>query len=106
MLIQFWYAKQPMFWLPHGRVPYYGEWLLSCPRAPLGSISIQVWGMACASIILLVSDAIVAVVGLVMVSKTGQGQQKKSAVPMKAGGEKAETGTAAGTEKAEAKKEL
>ena len=69
-----------MFWLPHGRVPYYGEWLLSCPRAPLGSISIQVWGMACASIILLVSDAIVAVVGLVMVSKTGQGQQDRKSV--------------------------
>lgn len=103
MLIQFWYAKQPMFWLPHGRVPYYGEWLLSCPRAPLGSISIQVWGMACASIILLVSDAIVAVVGLVMVSKTGK-EQKKAAAPMKAGGGK--PSTPASTEKAEAKKEL
>ncbi|KAL5346004.1 GET complex subunit get1 [Pseudogymnoascus australis] len=104
MLIQFWYAKQPMFWLPHGRVPYYGEWLLSCPRAPLGSISIQVWGMACASVILLVSDAVVAIVGLVMVAKAekGQGEKKRAAAPMKAGGEK----PGASTEKAEAKKEL
>lgn len=105
MLIQFWYAKEAMFWLPQGRIPYYGEWLLSCPRAPLGSISIQVWGMACASFILLVSDAIVAVVGLVMVSKTGKGQ-KKAAAPMKAGGEKPNVSTPASTEKAEAKKEL
>jgi hypothetical protein len=104
MLIQFWYAKEPMFWLPHGRIPYYGEWLLSCPRAPLGSISIQVWGMACAATILLVSDAIVAAVGLVMVSKTGKGQQKKKAAPMKAGGEKPSTPVS--TEKTEAKKEL
>ncbi|OBT94105.1 GET complex subunit get1 [Pseudogymnoascus verrucosus] len=106
MLIQFWYAKQPMFWLPHGRIPYYAEWLLSCPRAPLGSISIQVWGMACAAVILLVSDAVVAVVGLVMTAKAGKGQQKekKTAVPMKAGGEKASM--PASTEKAEAKKEL
>ncbi|OBT65278.1 hypothetical protein VE03_04673 [Pseudogymnoascus sp. 23342-1-I1] len=100
MLIQFWYAKQPMFWLPQGRVPYYVEWLLSCPRAPLGSISIQVWGMACAAVILLVSDAVVAVVGLVMVSKTEKEQKK--AVPMKAGGEKEKPST----EKAQAKKEL
>lgn len=92
-----------MFWLPHGRVPYYGEWLLSCPRAPLGSISIQVWEMACASIILLVSDAIVAAVGLVMAAKSEKGQKKKEA-PMKAGGEKADT--PASTEKTEAKKEL
>jgi hypothetical protein len=103
MLIQFWYAKQPMFWLPAGRVPYYGEWLLSCPRAPMGSISIQVWGMACASVILLVSDAVVAVVGLVMVAMKGKGMEKKMAVPMKAGGGKGEMDT---SEKAEAKKEL
>ncbi|OBT43895.1 hypothetical protein VE00_04671 [Pseudogymnoascus sp. WSF 3629] len=103
MLIQFWYAKQPMFWLPAGRVPYYGEWLLSCPRAPMGSISIQVWGMACASVILLVSDAVVAVVGLVMVAMKGKGMEKKMAVPMKAGGGKGAMDT---SEKAEAKKEL
>ncbi|KFX97417.1 hypothetical protein V490_02796 [Pseudogymnoascus sp. VKM F-3557] len=49
-------------------------------------------------------DAIVAAVGLVMVSKTGKGQQKKKAAPMKAGGEKPSTPVS--TEKAEAKKEL
>lgn len=61
--------------------------------------------MACASIILLVSDAIVAAVGLVMTAKSEKGQKKKEA-PLKAGGEKAKVDTPASTEKAEAKKEL
>ncbi len=53
-----------MFWIPKGWVPYYAEWLLSFPRAPLGSISIQAWALACGAIILLVSDAIIALVAL------------------------------------------
>lgn len=58
--------------------------------------------MACASVILLVSDAVVAVVGLVMVAKTGAGKEKKMAVPMKAGaGGKAKVDTPASTEKKE-----
>lgn len=60
--------------------------------------------MACASVILLVSDAIVALVGLAMAAKA-QPEQKK-AVPMKAGGEKPKTATPQSTEKAEDKKEL
>lgn len=80
MLLQFWFTKQPMFWLPHGFVPYYGEWILSFPRAPLGSVSIQVWGMACGAAILLVSEAIVALVGLVM--------EMKNKNPVKGGKEK------------------
>src|ERR1700709_1600592 len=66
MLLQFWFSKQPMFWIPSGWVPYYAEWLLSFPRAPLGSISIQAWVLACGAIILLVNDALVAIVGLAM----------------------------------------
>lgn len=84
MLLQFWFTKQPMFWLPHGFVPYYGEWILSFPRAPLGSVSIQVWGMACGAAILLVSEAIVALVGFVMEMKNKQPVKKaKEKVPMK-----------------------
>ncbi|EDO01470.1 hypothetical protein SS1G_03945 [Sclerotinia sclerotiorum 1980 UF-70] len=99
MLLQFWFSKQAMFWLPKGWFPYYAEWLLSFPRAPLGSISIQAWTLACAAVILLVSDALVAVVALVLGARTGvQGQKaKKMEEPMKAGGQ--------GTEKA-GKKEL
>ncbi|OAL48671.1 hypothetical protein IQ07DRAFT_655145 [Pyrenochaeta sp. DS3sAY3a] len=59
-LLQFWFAKSPMFWIPAGWVPYYAEWILSFPRAPLGSVSINVWGIACASMIALVSEALAA----------------------------------------------
>lgn len=41
------------------------EWILSFPRAPQGSISIQVWSIACASVISLVAEAVVAVYALV-----------------------------------------
>jgi hypothetical protein len=97
MFLQFWYSKQAMFWIPKGLVPYYAEWLLSFPRAPLGSISIQAWGLACGAVILLVSDAIVALVALrshVGTAKKGEGQ------PMKVASEKSTVN------KPEAKKEL
>ncbi|RDL37806.1 Protein GET1 [Venustampulla echinocandica] len=66
MFLQFWYQKEPMFWIPKGWVPYYAEWLLSFPRAPLGSISIQAWALACMAIIVLVSDTLVALVALAL----------------------------------------
>ncbi|KAF2709376.1 hypothetical protein K504DRAFT_379754 [Pleomassaria siparia CBS 279.74] len=59
-LLQMWFAKTPMFWLPAGWVPYYVEWILSFPRAPVGSVSINVWGIACASMLILVSEAAAA----------------------------------------------
>jgi hypothetical protein len=49
-----------MFWMPAGWLPYYVEWILSFPRAPLGSVSINVWGVACASMIVLVSEGLAA----------------------------------------------
>ena len=71
-----------MFWLPEGWVPYYVEWILSFPRAPLGSVSINVWGIACASMIALVAEAGTAAYVLVTkrpvgggVGAGGQGQQ-------------------------------
>lgn len=95
MFLQFWYSKQAMFWLPQGLIPYYGEWLLSFPRAPLGSISIQAWQLACGSVILLASDVIAALVGVLLEAKSAPGQK---AVPMESAGEAA-TGKTAGTEK-------
>jgi hypothetical protein len=59
-LLQFCFSRQALFWLPQGWVPGYVEWLLSFPRAPKGSISIQLWGIACASVISMSSEAIVA----------------------------------------------
>lgn len=47
-----------MFWVPAGWVPYYVEWILSFPRAPLGSVSINIWGIACASMIALVAEGL------------------------------------------------
>jgi hypothetical protein len=85
MFVQFYYTKQPMFWLPKGFLPYYAEWLLSFPRAPLGSVSVQSWGLACGAVILLVNDAIVAAIGLAMNMKSKPVQQK---TPMKHTGEK------------------
>jgi len=58
--LQFWFTKTAMFWIPRGWLPSYVEWALSFPRAPTGSVSIQVWGIACASVVQLVHQAVVA----------------------------------------------
>lgn len=77
-----------MFWLPAGWVPYYVEWILSFPRAPLGSVSINVWGIACASMIALVAEALAAV--WVLVTKqptpatTEKQREKEEAMAFKA----------------------
>jgi len=73
--LQFWYAKQALFWIPKGWLPIYAEWLLAFPRAPRGSISIQVWGVACASVIQLVSTAVMAMYALALQQK---GETRKS----------------------------
>ncbi|ORY11167.1 CHD5-like protein-domain-containing protein [Clohesyomyces aquaticus] len=65
LVLQFWHSKSPMFWVPAGWVPGYVEWILSFPRAPMGSVSINIWGIACASMIELVSEAITATYVLV-----------------------------------------
>ena len=53
-----------MFWIPKGWVPNYVEWILSWPRAPQGSISVQLWLIACASVVGMVSEAILALYAL------------------------------------------
>ncbi|KAK1243312.1 hypothetical protein MKX07_003940 [Trichoderma sp. CBMAI-0711] len=55
-IIPFWYATEPMFWLPYGWFPYYAEWIISFPRAPLGSVSIASWQLACTGIVTLLRD--------------------------------------------------
>jgi len=92
-----------MFWLPQGWVPYYAEWLLSFPRAPLGSISIQAWVLACGAVILLVSDAIIATIGLLMEMGSNL-EQKTKAEPVKFARGKSAAEKAIG--KRESKKEL
>jgi len=56
--LQIWYSKTPMFDLPRGWLPWQVEWVLSFPRAPLGTVSIQIWGGACATVISLTGDAV------------------------------------------------
>lgn len=67
-----------MFWIPSGWVPYYAEWLLSFPRAPLGSVSIQSWTLACGAVILLVNDALIAVIGLALGFKQSAAVSQKT----------------------------
>ena len=68
------------------------EWLLAFPRAPTGSVSIQIWGIACATAVQLVGAAVVAAMAL-----AGEKEQEKQKMKMGAYG---------GDEKGEEKKEL
>ncbi|CAM1509454.1 Fc.00g031930.m01.CDS01 [Cosmosporella sp. VM-42] len=81
--LPFWYAKEPMFWLPYGWFPYYAEWILSFPRSPVGSVSIASWQLACTGVIALFSDLITGILGLALSTK-----QKEAPVAAKPAGEK------------------
>ncbi|PYH97581.1 CHD5-like protein [Aspergillus ellipticus CBS 707.79] len=59
--LQFWYSKTPVFMLPEGWLPYYVAWVLSFPRAPFGSVSIQVWSNVCATTITTMAEVVTAV---------------------------------------------
>lgn len=72
-----------MFWLPHGWFPYYAEWVISFPRAPMGSVSVASWQLACTGVITLAADAITAVVGLAVAGRQGA-QEKKAEQPVRA----------------------
>ncbi|KAH7040477.1 CHD5-like protein-domain-containing protein [Microdochium trichocladiopsis] len=104
MLLPFWYAKQPMFWLPRGWFPYYIEWVLSFPRAPVGSISIASWQLACTGVVMLVSDTIIAVLALIQQARLEK--MKEPAGKEAAGIKKKEAPMAASAGADEGKKEL
>ncbi|KAF5608914.1 GET1 [Fusarium subglutinans] len=70
--LPFWYATEPMFWLPYGWFPYWAEWILSFPRAPIGSVSIASWQLACTGVIALFSDLIVGIAGLLLNAKQAE----------------------------------
>ncbi|CRG85467.1 Protein get1 [Talaromyces islandicus] len=76
IFLQFYYSKSPMFDLPPGWLPYPVEWVLSFPRAPLGTVSIQVWGSVCATVISLTGDVVT-----VVVQKIAQPAKQAQAVP-------------------------
>ncbi|TDZ25209.1 Protein GET1 [Colletotrichum orbiculare MAFF 240422] len=81
--LPFWYSKEPMFWLPYGWFPYYAEWLMSFPKAPMGSVSIVSWQLACNGMVTLVSELIISVIGFMLTSK-----QAKTNTKIPVGGEK------------------
>jgi len=56
LFLQIYYNRTPMFELPPNWSPYAVEWILSFPRAPLGTVSIQIWGGACATAISLTGE--------------------------------------------------
>lgn len=56
--LQFYYSKQPMFALPQAWFPRHVEWVLSFPRAPMGTVSIQIWGAACAAVVGIVGERV------------------------------------------------
>jgi tail-anchored protein insertion receptor len=56
-VIQFWYAKAAVFWIPEGWLPGYVEWILAFPRAPRGSVSVQIWLAACGAVIQMLVEA-------------------------------------------------
>ena len=64
-------------------MPRYVEWILAFPRAPTGSVSVQMWGIACATVVQLVGAAVVAGVMLLGGYRQGQGREKMA---MGAGG--------------------
>lgn len=74
-------------------MPGFVEWALAFPRAPRGSVSVQVWGIACATVVQLVGEAVVA--GWVLV-REGEGK----------GREGMKMGAKAGGREREGKKEL
>ena len=77
-----------MFWLPHGWFPYYAEWILSFPRAPIGSVSIASWQLACTAVIAMFSDLIVGIFGLVLNAQQQKVQKKEAPVAAKPATEK------------------
>ena len=56
-------------------MPGYVEWMLSFPRAPMGSVSIQIWGVACASVAGMVGSAVLASFILIRERRTGRRKQ-------------------------------
>ena len=73
-----------MYWIPSGWLPSTAEWLLAFPRAPTGSISFQVWGLACASVIALVSDALTAAYSLSTGIEASKKSEQKTQDPLEA----------------------
>ncbi|KAM4066869.1 CHD5-like protein [Hirsutella rhossiliensis] len=101
--LPFWYGKEAMFWLPYGWFPYYAEWIISFPSAPMGSVSAPSWQLACSGFITLVSELIVFVGGVVF---RGAETDETKGKPQSAGSKMAVPAAQTTTEGDKEKKEL
>ena len=77
-VLPFWYGKEPMFWLPYGWFPYYAEWIISFPRAPLGSVSAPSWQLACSGLVTLASELLVFAWAAAAGRKAAEGAREKA----------------------------
>ncbi|KAL7274039.1 GET complex subunit get1 [Rhizina undulata] len=77
--LQYWYAREAMFWIPEGWVPSYVEWGLSFPKAPIGSVSIQVWSYAVGQVVRVVVDLVLEIFSCI-----GQHIAARRAIPVPA----------------------
>jgi hypothetical protein len=73
-----------MFWLPKGWLPHSAEWVLSLPRAPLGSISVNVWALACGAVIAMITEVVAALWTVKLKAQATTGKMEEP-VGMKAG---------------------
>lgn len=78
MFLQFWYSKTPVFALPEDWLPYYVQWILSFPRAPLGSVSIHIWSNVCATSIAVVAEVLGSILASVISQKQGTTAAKEA----------------------------
>lgn len=79
LFLQFRYNSTPVFVLPPGWFPYYVEWVLSFPKAPMGSVSVQVWSSVCGVAVRVLAEIISTVLLWV-----GSRIQQRHAVPVEA----------------------
>lgn len=86
VIVQFYYLRQPVFYLPRDAFPPYVEWFLALPKCPTGSVSVQMWFWACAAAV----EAVGATVAYLL--KKAMAGKKTDRVPVGvgAGGEKKE----------------
>ena len=68
-------------------MPWYVEWTLAFPRAPSGSVSINVWSAACAAALTVVGDSVAYLIMAVQEQKgvKGKGEPMKVAADGKLG---------------------
>ncbi|EYE97844.1 guided entry of tail-anchored proteins factor 1 [Aspergillus ruber CBS 135680] len=79
LFLQFRYNSTPVFVLPPGWFPYFVEWGLSFPKAPMGAVSVQVWSSVCGVAVRVLAEIVSTVLLWV-----GSRIQQRRAIPVEA----------------------